>query len=423
MLVLSSDRPLVDWTIRVIHTTGRPTEMIAVEEHLAELLALAAPLPSRELALLESLGAVVKGDLVAAQPMPAFDNSAMDGYAVRAADIASTPATLPVAADLAAGDVLQGDLPPGSAARIMTGAAVPGGADCVVPVEDTDGGTEKVQINATAAAGSCIRRAGDDARPGDVLLRAGERVGPAQAGLAAASGTAKLTVTPLPSVVVVSTGAELQPPGTEIGAGKIFDSNGTTLAALARASGLTTTMMPCHTDDPAQFTATIDAAAGTADLVLTTGGVSAGAFEVVKQVLGQRDGFVFRKVAMQPGKPQGFGKIGSSVVLNLPGNAVSAVVSFMIFGRPVIARMADQSEDALFGRRRQARLAQAVDRRPVRQFLRGTWDEAAGQVAVSPARGSHMLAGLARANCLVVVLEGAGEAAAGTDVDVIPLPA
>ncbi|MDP3972002.1 MAG: hypothetical protein Q8P61_03715 [Candidatus Nanopelagicales bacterium] len=188
--------------------------MITVERHLDDLLSAVEALPAVELPLPSCLGTLVAADLHAVDPMPAFDNSAMDGYAVRSADIAGAPVTLPVVADLAAGDVLQGDLAPGSAARIMTGAAMPAGADCVVPVEQTDAGTVRVRIDKSAEPGSCVRPAGDDVRTGDVLLTRGELLNPARLGLAAAAGQARLQVIPRPRVVVISTGAELQPPGS-----------------------------------------------------------------------------------------------------------------------------------------------------------------------------------------------------------------
>ncbi len=396
--------------------------MITVEKHLTDLLAVTDALPPTELPLASCRGTVVAADLHAVDPMPAFDNSAMDGYAVRAADIATAPVTLPVVADLAAGDVLQGQLAPGSAARIMTGAAMPAGAECVIPVEQTDRGTVQVRIERAAPSGHCVRPAGDDVRTGDLLLAKGDVLNPARIGLAAAAGQARLQVIPRPRVVVVSTGAELQPPGSGRDPGKIFDSNGPMLAALAGSIGLEAKPLACHTDDPDQFSATIAAAVADADLVITSGGVSAGSYEVVKSVLGQRDGFEFRQVAMQPGKPQGFGRIDGTVVVNLPGNPVSATVSFMVFVRPVVARLAGREPAEMFPTGPLLQLAGEVARKPVRQFLRGSREAGAGTVTPSPARGSHLLAGMARADCLVVIPEGEGMVAAGSHVDVIPLP-
>lgn len=395
--------------------------MITVDQHRADVLELAVSLDVEQHPLAECVGRTLREDVVAASPLPGFDNAAMDGYAVRAADIAAAPVSLPVAADIAAGATAIGPLPAGAAARIMTGAPVPTGADCVVQVELTDGGAKTVRIDQAVPAGTAIRLAGGDVKAGEMLLTNGQFLTPGRIGLAAAAGRSALAVARRPVVTVISTGAELRTPGTELGTGQIFDSNGPLLSALATVAGAQVERHSCHSDDEREFRTLIMTAAETSDLIITTGGVSAGAYEVVKQVLGAEPGFVFRQVAMQPGKPQGFGRIGIAAVLNLPGNPVSAAVSFTMFGVPLLNAMAGRRADELGPATRKLPLGQAVKRKPVRQFLRGRLDLGSPQVIPSSKAGSHMIAGLADADCLIIVPEGEGSLDAGTVVDVVAL--
>jgi molybdopterin molybdotransferase len=404
--------------------------MDTVDDYLAEILAAIQPVPPRELGLADADGGVLAEDITALWPLPPFDNSAMDGYAVRAADIAAAasdaPVELPVRGEVAAGDTSAHHLAPGSCLRIMTGAPLPGGADAVVPVELTDGGTARVAIRQAVAAGDSIRRAGDDAAPGDMLLDAGTRIGPASLGLLAAAGRASVLGRPRPRVAVFSTGNELAAPGTPLVRGRIWESNSFMLASAARQAGADAVRHPSVPDDPDQVLAVIEDAAEQADLLLTSGGVSMGGeHDVVKAALQKLGTVRFRKVAMQPGMPQGFGMIstgstGSTPILTLPGNPVSAFVSFQLFVRPALRAL----QGSAAGRQRIARAkltAPLRSPRDKRSFLRGVL--AAGGTEVTPLSGqaSHQLAALARANALIVVPERVTGMQAGEVAEVICL--
>jgi molybdopterin molybdotransferase len=385
--------------------------MDTVDGYLAEILAAIRPLAPRELSLEDADGGVLAEDITAQWPLPSFDNSAMDGYAVRAADIAAAtraaPVTLPVAGEIAAGDTGEHQLAPGSCLRIMTGAPMPAGADAVVPVELTDGGTTQVAIREAVAAGDSVRRAGDDAAPGDALLAAGIRLGPAALGLLAAAGRASVLARPRPRLTVLSTGNELAAPGTPITRGRIWESNSFMLASAARQAGAVACRQPSVPDDPGQVLAVIEDAAGRADLLVTSGGVSMGGeHDVVKAALERLGTVRFRKVAMQPGMPQGFGVIGpaSTPILTLPGNPVSAYVSFQLFVRPALRAL----QGSPGGRQRTARAvltAPLRSPRDKRSFLRGILADDGTEVTPLSGQASHQLAALARANALIVVPE------------------
>jgi len=413
----------------VTERTGQ-SEMQSVDSYLSEILAAIRPLPPRPLGLDEADGAVLTQDVAAAWPLPPFDNSAMDGYAVLAADVAGAsperPVTLPVRAEVAAGDTTRHKLTGGGGIKIMTGALLPPGADAVVPVEWTDGGAAGGQVTITRAAepGHAIRRTGDDAAVGDLLLTAGTRLGPVQLGLLAAAGHGTVTARPRPRVTLISTGNELIEPGRPVIPGQIWESNSRMLAAAAREAGFEARRHPIVPDDKATVLASIEAALDGADLLVTTGGVSMGGeHDVVKAALADLGTVGFRKVAMQPGMPQGFGTVGpaGTPIFTLPGNPVSAYVSFQLFVRPVASVFQDlfpERPDA--GR---AVLAASV-RSPAkrRSFLRGVLDRSAGTVAPVSGQASHQLASLARANALIVVPESVTELPQGAEVEVLDLP-
>lgn len=402
--------------------------MKTVDQHLADCLAAVGVLSPLELRLLDAHGCTLSEDVTATWDLPPFTNSSMDGYAVRSADLVgaseSVPVLLPVVGDIPAGYSGALAVSPGQCARIMTGGPMPAGADAVVPVEWTDGDIVQVSITKAPQPNAFVRFQGEDAAQGDLVVPAGTRLGPAQLALLAAVGRARVLVRPRPRVVVMSTGSELVEPGEPIAGGKIPDSNSFMLAAAAKAAGATAYRIGFVPDEPKQLITTIEDQLIRADMVITTGGVSVGAFDVVKEALGRLGTVSFDRVAMQPGMPQGFGTIGpdSTPIFTLPGNPVSAFVSFEMFVRPVLRRM--QALEPLHRPTVRAVIKGAVQSPDgKRQFLRGDLDVEDGRYVVSTVGGpgSHLLAGLANANCLIEVPDETTHLSAGDAVTVIML--
>ncbi len=398
--------------------------MISVDEHLARILAVIGPLPTLELGLMDAHGCVLTEDVVAPASLPAFANSAMDGYAVRSSDIAELPTRLPVVGDIAAGPASPLRVQPGLCVRIMTGAMMPAGADAVVPVEWTDGGVAQVRIDRRPDPGAHVRMAGEDVSAGEVVLTAGSYLGAAQIGLAAAVGRSRLLVRPRPRIVVVSTGSELVEPGEAVTPGMIQDSNSPALTAAALEAGAIAYRVGIVPDDPRKLADTLEDQLVRADILVTSGGVSVGAYDVVKEVLSRLGTVSFDKVAMQPGMPQGFGTIGpdSTPVFGLPGNPVSALVSFEAFVRPAIRTML--GAEPIMRPRVSAIADVALDSAAgKRSFLRVQLEVREGAYRVSPVSGpgSHLLAGMARANALAIVPEDVTRVQAGQPVEVLVL--
>ena len=404
--------------------------MRTVEEHQQFVADLIRTRDGVRTALPDALGLTLAEDVAAPIPLPVFDNSAMDGYAVRAADLAdagaANPVKLPVAEDIPAGRTDQLVLSPGSAHRIMTGAPVPDGADAIVPVEQTDGGKPgaAVQIRVAPRPGQHVRRAGEDVTVGTTVLRAGHVLTPAALGLAAALGLTGLTVRPRLRVLVVSTGSELVQPGTELRPGQIYESNAVMVAAAVREAGGTVVGTATAADDVAAFRTLLADRAGGADLILTSGGVSAGAYEVVKDAFAGTD-VEFTKVAMQPGMPQGAGTVAISgeagefstvPIITLPGNPVSALVSFEVFIRPALRTAMGLSPHR--PRRTAVLTEDLTSPAGKRQFRRGVYDPATGTVSSYGPAGSHHLRFLASANCLLEIGEQVTDLAAGDQVAV-----
>jgi molybdopterin molybdotransferase len=402
--------------------------MRSVEDHRRVVADLITGRPPATLPLADTLGLVLADDVVAPLSLPGFDNSAMDGYAVVADDIAAAtsehPVKLPVAEDIPAGRTDSLTLKPGTAHRIMTGAPVPTGATAVVPVEATGSdfstadGT--VAIRASAKTGQHIRRAGEDVTAGTTVLRAGQLITPAALGLAAALGLGGLNVIPRQRVLVMSTGSELVAPGTPLQPGQIYESNAVMLAAAVRDAGAHVVASPMTGDDVDTFRDALGRYPGGADLIITTGGVSAGAYEVVKDALGGQVEFV--KVAMQPGMPQGAGTVSGTPIITLPGNPVSALVSFEVFIRsPLRAAMGLPNPDR--PRRTAVLTEDLTSPRGKRQFRRGVLDAADGTVTGYGPPASHHLRWLASANCLLEIDEDIDQVAAGSPVQVWDLSA
>jgi molybdopterin molybdotransferase len=402
--------------------------VISVAQHLGRILDVVQPLSPLAMNLLEAHGCVLTEDVVAPAPLPGFDNSAVDGYAVRAADVASAtaddPVVLPVTGDVAAGPASPLRVSAGSCVRIMTGAAVPAGADAVIPVEWTDGGVATVVIRRAPVEGANIRRAGEDVASGDTVLAAGSPLGAVQIGLAAAVGRSRVLVRPRPRVVVVSTGSELVEAGQPLGPGRIADANSPALTAAAVEAGAIAYRVGIVPDDPRALEATLEDQLVRADVLVTSGGVSVGAYDVVKEVLSRLGTVSFDKVAMQPGMPQGFGTIGpeSTPVFGLPGNPVSALVSFEAFVRPALRKMLGATP---LERPRVQAVTRVELRSPLAKtsYLRVGLSLEKGQHVVTPVSGtgSHLLAGMSRANALAVIPEGVERVAPGDPVEVLVL--
>ncbi|RNL62410.1 molybdopterin molybdenumtransferase MoeA [Nocardioides marmoriginsengisoli] len=403
-------------------------EPLSVDEHLALILDRIHELPAYDQPLLETLGLPVVADIISPLSLPNFDNSAMDGYAVVFRDVAAaTPANpvhLPVVGEIAAGQTKIFAISPGTAVRIMTGAPIPAGCDAVVPVEHTDNGVAKVLISQAPTEGQHIRRAGEDVRAGDVILKAGDRIDARKVGLLASVGLGRVATRPRPRVVIMSTGSELVEPGDTLGRDSIYDSNSYLLAATAKHAGAIAYRVSAAPDDPATFTEALSDQLVRADLVVTSGGVSKGTHDVVKEALAKLGTVSFHEVAMQPGKPQGFGVIGedSTPIFTLPGNPVSAYVSFELFVVPALRKMMGRTP--LNRTLVRAQLTTPVtSMKGRRQYLRGVFEPKVGGSTVTPAggAGSHLLGGLSQANALIILGEDVTSAQAGTDVPVMLL--
>jgi molybdopterin molybdotransferase len=387
-----------------------------VDEHEALVRALIEPVLPREtetVPLAEAAGRVLGGIVFTPVDLPLFRNSQMDGFAVRAGEL---PGPLPIAGEIPARPGEPAPLEPGTAVRIMTGAVVPPGADAVVPLEDTTESDGMVSVLRPRAAGEYVRERGSDARAGDELLPAGIRLFSRHLAAMAAASITSVPVRRRARVAVITTGAELVPLGIQPGPGQIVDANAIALNAAVRAAGAEVVFEARVTDDAVAFREALDAATTAADLVLTSGGISAGDYEVVREVLAPLGGRIGH-VTMQPGGPQAVAEVDGVPVIAFPGNPVSTQVSFEIFVAPLLRAHAGLPA----AHRSHMALAEPLRSVPgKRQFLRG---RAVGgeRVELVAGPGSHLVAGLAASDLLVVVPEHTTELAKGDTVETIAL--
>jgi molybdopterin molybdotransferase len=401
---------------------------LPVEEYLERVLSRVEPMQPFEHPLMDAIGLPVGEDIHATVSLPVFDNSGMDGYAVFFKDVADAsadrPVHLPVVGEIAAGQTEIFTLTPGTAVRIMTGAPIPEGCTAVVPFEWTEESGREVLVQQAPTEKQHIRFAGEEVKKGDLLMRRGEVIGTRQIGLLAALGLGRVPTSPRPRVVVMSTGSELVEPGRPLGRDSIYDANSYLLAAAVRAHGGVAYRVRASSDDPAAFSEALGDQLVRADLVVTSGGVSKGTHDVVKEVLSELGTVEFLEVAMQPGKPQGFGVVGDDAtpIFTLPGNPVSAYVSFEMFVVPVLHKLTGREAA---GRRLVTGTVTTSlkSMRDKQQLVRARVELGAAGVRVTPVGGpgSHLIAGLAQSDALIVLAEGVTRVDQGDEVPVLLL--
>ena len=414
--------------------------LLSMEEAMRRILATVLPLRAEVVPLAEAVGRVLAEDAVALLTLPPWDNSAMDGFAVRGADVAvagpGSPVVLTVVGEVAAGHEPAVSVQPGTAVRILTGAIVPPGADAVVPVEDTDAASgvaalpERVAIRVPVGSGANIRRAGSDIVCGTRVLPQGSRVGPAAIAALAATGHASVTVHRRPRVAIVATGDELRPVGEPLDGAAIPDSNSESLVAQVLAAGAEPLRLGIAIDDHEAVRERVVEGILAADVLIATGGVSVGARDVVRDVFSEVGELDLWRVAIQPGKPLAFGSAprpdgGACLLFGLPGNPVSSFVTFELFVRPLLRRL--RGEAPTQGRLSvRAILDEPVSKSPARRaFLRVRLSEAGHDgrphAALAGGQGSHVLSALALADGLAIIPEGVAGLPAGAEVEVIRL--
>jgi molybdenum cofactor synthesis domain-containing protein len=393
--------------------------LISLGDAQAHVLERVTALPVTTTATAGGLGLVLAEDVTATEAVPPFANTAMDGYAVVAADTIDAPVRLPVVAEVAAGHPAARPLVTGEAMRIFTGAPIPDGADAVVMVERTerlDDGAA-VTISVPATSGDHIRAAGDDVQVGDVVLRAGEQLTPGHLGVLATIGVLEVAAHRRPRVGVLSTGDELVADGASLAPGQIRESNGRTLLALLAEDGFEGVDLGLVHDDEVAITAAIESAAATCDAVVTSGGVSMGDIDLVRVVLDRIGDMRWMQIAIRPAKPFAFGLVGEGIpVFGLPGNPVSSMVSYELLARPALRRMAGHPEGRWHRPPVAAVAGEALDRRPdgklhLARVVGERGDDGVLRVRSAGAQGSHHLTAMARAHGLALLPDGDGVAA------------
>jgi molybdopterin molybdotransferase len=399
------------------------TSLISVAEAQRIVLEHAQRLDSERVPIERAAGRVLAEPVAALVDLPPFANSAMDGYALRSADVLDAPTRLPVVAHIAAGATAGRPLAPGEAMAISTGAALPEGADAVIPLELIEEADGSIEFSASVAEGDNVRERATDVSAGDTLLEPGTRLGPAQVAGLAAAGLSEVQCTKRPRVGILVTGSELRQPGEPLGPGQIYESNGVLLATALQLAGAVPAQLGVVADDAEEHERAMERALLGFDMLVTSGGASVGPHDLVRSTQAKlRVEEHFWGVAVKPGKPVAFGTRRDHLVFNLPGNPVSVLVTFELFVRPAV--------NALLGlpdplpEQRRGTLTAPVSRNPRREeYVRATTAREGDAVVVEPLSGreSHMIARAGRANALVVVEAGEGELEAGEAVRYIPL--
>jgi len=397
--------------------------MISVRDGQNHILAqVEGPVPPELIVITEALGRVLVEDVRAPIDVPPSDNSAVDGYAFASSDVDTERArALRVVADLPAGSVFEGALGPGQAVRIMTGAPMPAGADTVCPQETAVRSGDDVRIDADLTKGTNVRMRGEDVRAGSVVVGEGSVLRPQEIGVLASLGRRQVLVSQRPRVALLSTGDEVAEPGWPRTAGQIYDSNRFTLRGLIAQCGAEPIDLGIVPDVRDVLRGRLLEAAGLADVVITSGGVSVGVYDLVKDVLGEIGGIDFWQVAMQPGRPLAVGRIGRAHFFGLPGNPVASMLTFMLFVRPVLHKLAGRRR--IFPETWQARAAEPMRKKQGRrEFKRGILEFAGGAWAVRTTgpQGSGILSSMVTGNCLIVLEEERGDVAEGEPVLVEP---
>jgi molybdopterin molybdotransferase len=394
-------------------------ELLSLEEAQRRILERVVRLPGEQVALQDAAGRVTAADVESRVDLPPFDSSAMDGFALRAAE---TPGRLPVVERIAAGRPASRALAAGEAMAIATGAAVPEGADAVIPIEYVVERGNEIEIAEQVEPGADIRPRGGDVRAGQVVVSSGMRLGPAQLGALAAAGVADIPTTARPRAAVLSTGTELRPPGTELEPGQIYEANGVLLAAQLATAGAEVERLEPVADDEAAHRAALQVGLE-ADVLVSSGGVSVGPHDLVRSVggeLGVEE--VLWGVAVKPGKPLSFGVRGRTLVFGLPGNPVSCLVCFELFVRPAVLALQGLAEP--LPRFEPGRLAKSVRPNQARtELVRARSRIVDGEVELEAVSGqeSHMIARAAGADTLILVPAGSEELAAGTSISYLRL--
>ncbi|MBD3618223.1 MAG: molybdopterin molybdotransferase MoeA [Chromatiales bacterium] len=397
---------------------------LTVEQAQALIDRIVEPVSGRERVFLRAaLDRVLATDVTAPFDVPPHRNSAMDGYAVRSADLpAEGEARLAVIGGSFAGRPFAGELAAGQAVRIMTGAVVPTGADTVVMQENVQRQGDTIILAPGQRAGDNVRHPGEDMQAGEVVLEAGRRLNAADIGLLASFGIAEIDVHRRPVVAFFSTGDELKGIGSRLGEGDIYDSNRYTLHALLERLPVIIRDMGVIPDDPAAVRAAFAEAAAHADVVITSGGVSVGDADYVKQTLDALGKVDFWKIAMKPGRPLAFGRLGEAVFFGLPGNPVSVMATFILFARPALLKRAGAIPvpPLMLKARTQNRLKKRPGRKDYQRGILAQADDGTLAVDTTGLQGSHVLSSMSRANCFIALPRESGDVEAGEWVEVIP---